>query len=200
MKVHKSATIGIENFVVFPFDNKTMKYGEPMPISTIKSIDVSINVATHDEYNDNQLFESTSLFSNAEISCEFTDLTPAEQAILLGWKSDGAIKMLSNSDVAPTFAIAYKRTKQDGNSKLVKFLSCTARLEGESGKTASDSIETQPEKLIFKAKPLRADFPIEKYRKLYQLKLDTSDENYTNEADDWFLSAIPLKDLKETSE
>lgn len=187
----KSSTIGIEQFTIFPYDETTMTYGNPIPLITLKSINVTINVATHDEYNDNGLFEAITRFSNAEISCEFTELTPREQGLILGWQSEGAVQILTNNNVAGTFAIAYRRTKADGNSKYVKFLSCTARLEGTEGKTESDSIEVQPDTIIFKAKPLPSYYPIEKYRGATKMEVDTADTEYKGEGDTWFTSALP---------
>lgn len=186
----KSSTIGIEQFTIFPFDTQKLEYGEPIPLTTLKSISVSMNVATYDEYNDNSLFEVISKFSNAEISCEFTALTPREQSLILGGKGEGAVQFLSNNDVAKPFAVAYKRTKADGNAKFVKFLYCSARLEGVDGKTASDSIEVQPDKIIFKAKPLEENFPIEKYRGVVKMEVDSSDLDYNGEGDTWFDTAL----------
>lgn len=193
-KTRKSSTIGIEQFTIFPFNEERFEYGEPIPLTTLKAIDATFNITTHDEYNDNQLFEVINVFSDVEITCEFTALTPREQGMILGWRRKGAIQLTSNNDIAGAFAIAYKRTKKDGSIKYVKFLNCTARLEGTSGKTSGDSIEVQTDTIIFKAKPMDTNFPLEEYRGAIKLEVDTSDEEYINEGDTWFKAALPLSD------
>jgi phi13 family phage major tail protein len=189
----KSSTIGIQDFTLFLYDEITETYGEPIPLTTVESISTKRSIAKIDVYNDNQLFETISRVSNVEINTEFTSLTSREHALLLGWDNDGALKLESNNDISRVFCIAYKRTKANGSIKYVKFLSCVGTVEGEDGETEGENVKSQSYKLMFKAKPLRNDFYIERLQSKIKLEVEDSDFEYDGEGDEWFTSAIPTK-------
>lgn len=190
-KARKSSKIGLKNTHIAEYDPLTHKFSKPVPFTTIKSMKISLNMSENDEYNDDGLFEVLDSFENFEIEVTYTDLTPAEQAFLLGWKSDGAIRLSGANDDPPWIAFMGERTKKDKSKRFFKYFRGKARLTSEEATTkGGGSVTAQPDILKITFGALPDDFPVEKYRDIAMSVVDESDPIYKDEGKTWYEEVI----------
>lgn len=202
MAKKKSSKIGLSNVHVAIYDPVTYKYSKPIAIKTIKEMKVSLNMAESKEYNDNELFEVLDSFDNFEIELTFTDLTPEEQAMLLGWKSDGAIKLSGANDDPPWIALMGERIKKDGTKRYFKYFKGKSRLDSEEASTKGDSVSAQPDVLKITFGALPDDYPVETYKSVARAIVDESDSQYKDEGKTWYDEVIvgQTEDTEEDAE
>ena len=188
----KSSKIGLKNVHIAEFFPETNKFGKPIRFKTIKEMVISVNVAENEEYNDDELFEILDSFENFEVEATFTDLTPAEQAFLFGWRKKGALKFSGSKDNPPWIAFMGERSKQDKTKRFFKYFKGKSRLESESAKSkGGGSVEAQSDKIIIKCGPLPDDFPVAEYQSEAKVIVDEADPEYADEGKTWYDEVVP---------
>jgi phi13 family phage major tail protein len=187
----KSSKFGLRNVHIAEYDPVSDQWTEPVPVETIKSMSIAVNITHGEEYADDQLFEVFDAFNNFEVELSFTDLTPEEQAFLYGWESVGAIRLSGSNDNPPWIALMGERLKGDGTYRYFKYFKGKARIGGYDAQTKADSVNTQPDSLSIVFAPLANDFPIPAYRGKAKAILDETDPEYQGEAELWYEDVVP---------
>lgn len=196
----KSSKIGLSNAHIAIYHPESFKFSKPFAVKTLKEMKVSVNMAEKNEYNDNELFEVLDSFDNFEVELTFTDLTPSEQALLLGWAKIGAVKLSGANDDPPWIALMGERFKKNGSKRYFKYFKGKAKLSNEDAKSKGDSVEVQPDtlKIVFGALP--DDYPVKDYRSVAKATVDESDPDYANEGEKWYTEVITGQTLEEPEE
>jgi phi13 family phage major tail protein len=194
----KSSKIALSNVHIAEYDRASMKWGRPVRVETIKSMSVSVTIASTKEYADDNLFEVIDSTEDFVVDLSFTDLTPSEQAFFLGFTEVGAIKLSGSDDNPPYIALLGERAKADKTKRLFSYFCGRARATNESAQTkGGGSVAVQPDNLQITFGPLPGDFPVEAYRNKARAIVDETDPEYDGEAEIWYEEVIPGQTIED---
>jgi len=163
--------VGLEKLYIAKIltDDTTTTYDTPKYLAGVKEISIKPKVATDEFYAENMLWLSDTTLANIDVEVNITDLTPEDEAMLLGHKiaTEGGI-IKSADDAAPDVAILFKANKGNGKARYVvlykgKFSIGDEDYKGKEGKAN------------FQSKKLKASFAPLHSNSMWSYKVDEED-------------------------
>lgn len=187
----KSSKIGFSKAYIAIYHPETMTYDAPLRLEAVQSAKITANVTSLKTYADDALFEVLDVLDNFEMELTFADLTPAEQALLLGWKSVGALKISGVEDNPPWLAFFGERRKINKAVRYFKYLKGKASAGSEDMKTKGGSAQEQADAIKITFGPLPDNFLPAAFAGTAKIVADTDDPEYDGEGEIWYDSVIP---------
>lgn len=141
-------------------------FDTPKYLAGIKEVGIKPKTDAGEFYAENILWLSETTLASIDVEIDITDLTDADEALLLGHKiaTEGGI-IKSSSDIAPDVALLIKANKGNGKARYVilykgKFSTGDEDYKGKEGKSN------------FQSKKLKATFSPLHSNKMWSFKID----------------------------
>ena len=140
MSSKKNVIRGFKNIHFAPYVNGEFK--TPVPIQFAKSGEFKLNFEHDPTYADDTVVEDGFLFVGGEGSISVLDLTPDEQALILGSKRVKGGVVVNSNDKAPVGAFLFeKHFKNSTHKRLYVVYACVCSNPGIVAQTIEDKAE-----------------------------------------------------------
>lgn len=146
------ALVGLKNFYYAKITNDSASsttYDTMKKLGNAVSVDINPTINKTNLYGDDMAVATDISFGEITVSIETTDITLADQAILLGHTYDSTTSALTakSSDVAPYVGLAFESQKHDGGIRCVKLYKGKFAPSQETINTKGENIDYQVPKL-----------------------------------------------------
>ena len=117
-------------------------YGAPVKIAGAKSGEFKLNFEHDPSYADDVIFNNGFLYTGGEGTISVLELTPDEQALILGNKKVKGGVVVNSNDVAPSGAFLFeKKFKGSTHKRLYVVYNCICSNPGLTMQTIEDKAE-----------------------------------------------------------
>lgn len=170
-------------------DRDGIAFDKPRYLEGVRDLGIKPKTVDASYYHESKKVISKSIFSEADLEVDITDLSKEEYVINLGHKigKDGGI-LKSADDIAPNQALMFECKKANGKSRFVVVYNCVFGISDESYKQMEGKVDYQSKKFKITAMPL-------KFNGAWQQVFDEEDGMTANK----FFDAVPMPELKVTT-
>jgi len=138
------ATIGLRDLFRAPItinEDGTESYGTPVRMAKAIQAQLAITTAEAKLFADDGVDENVKEFVNGTLTLGINDLSPSEQAAVLGQTQDeDGVVFAGENDDPPYFAIGFRARKTGGRYKFVWLYKVKFAIPDENYETKGDSI------------------------------------------------------------
>lgn len=137
----KQVIRGFSNIHFAPLQEEG-SYGTPIKISGAKSGEFKLNFEHDPTYADDVIFNNGFLYTGGEGNISVLELTPDEQALILGNKKVKGGVVVNSNDVSPSGAFLFeKKFKGSNHKRLYVVYNCICSNPGLTMQTIEDKAE-----------------------------------------------------------
>ena len=158
-------------------------YDTPVAITGAIAADVKANGSIETQFADDGPADNASNVGKQEVALEFTNLTPARRAWLLGHTVTSGVVIEKPTDTPKVLAIGFRSEKTNGAYRYIWYLKGQFSVPDDSYKTRGEKVAFGTTKLLFSG--LRRD-----YDKEYKVWADSDDAAVAaGTITNWFVAA-----------
>lgn len=134
--------------------NNGTTYTTETPIKLARSISAKIDVKreTQELYSDDAIEEVLNSLSSINVEINLNDLSPTQEALLLGCTYENGFLLDNKDDIANEIALGWRAKRTDGKWEMV-WLYCGKFSEGNS-----ENYETEKDKIATQTPTLKGTF------------------------------------------
>ena len=149
------ARIGVKNLTVFPLtkdDATGVTYGTAVKCAPLMKVSLTAKTVEGSIFGDDHQVDGNFGITGYDIAIDVTDLTPDQEALLLGHKKDskGGITV-STEDEAPYVGVAFESKRSDGKNQYVVLYKVKFSPINEEFETKGENINYKTPSLVGKA-------------------------------------------------
>lgn len=138
----KQVIRGFKNIHFAQYNKETQTYDAPVPLLYAKSGEFKFNFENDPTYADDTIVENGYLFTGGEGTITVLELTPSEQALILGNKKVKGGVVVNTNDIAPQGAYLFeKQFKNSTHKRLYVVYNCVCSNPGLTMQTIEDKAE-----------------------------------------------------------
>ena len=149
------ARIGVRNLHVFPLtkdDSTGATYGTAVKCAPLMKVSLTAKTVEGSVYGDDRQVDGNFGITGYDIVIDTTDLTPAQQSLLLGHKKDSKDGItVSTEDEAPYVAVAFESKRSDGKNQYCVLYKVKFSPINEEFETKGENINYKTPSLVGKA-------------------------------------------------
>lgn len=180
------ATIGLRDVhiaILTKDDSTEATYETPERLSGAISANVNPNPSTATLFADDGPYDSAATMGEIELELNMADLTPQQQAKLLGHTVTDGILVKRAADAPPWVAVGFRSLRSDGSYRYTWLLKGKFSIASQENQTRGDSIE-------WKTPTISGAFSKRDFDDAWMIEAESSDPTTATAIATWF-TAVP---------